>query len=558
MKKTLYILSFLSLCLCAVHSHAQELMMLYRDQRIDLTQSTKRYSEIGFDTENRMLRSYLTNPAYERIVALDSTILKKSYVGVNASRGDLSGDYLLSEGNVSQNYSIDGFGSMSLRGEGTLYGHIQFSQGVDRSISWNAIRYSELYSPYVTTDSLGGDVNYDFYSIVGGYAFNKGCWNYGVEMSFDGEQAHRMTDPRLKNITSWVTAKVGVGYQGSRSTTLLSASYQRNKQHQTMRYWRPGQQERIFVCNGLGLYDTQYSLVVMGYSRMYYMWRMDANLNHTHQLGDRTSLSVGVGYDQYRVSTEETSVRNLFNATTRRVTPKLELVQNYSWGKQILYGELNHQSRAGEENIYETYLSDELNFVYDFRLISTRYNYFAENTDALLQFKTFWNVGSSGSSFSGLLGGYFSNRQERYTTRDFFVQNQWVEPHVGVGYDFRSTRNTLSLSMVYSQKFILEGVYDVDISRGANIEYLDFQHSFSPYAFYSSEYGSLRFSATYIHNLRRFSLGVRAEGMMRNGSRAEGVEYTGDIGFESSAPLLSKTVDRYIENYGRVSVFVLF
>lgn len=530
--------------------------LTYRDASVTLSPSGQRYEQFDFNTESRMLSNYLTNPAYERVLALDSTVVTRSYIAVSGAAANLSGDYLISEGNNFRNYSIDGFGVTTLKRHGTLYGHVQFSQGEDKSIGWNSIRYSDIYSPYITTDSIGGDTSYDFYSLKGGYAFNRGNWFYGVEVSFKGEQAHRMTDPRLLNITSWVNAKVGVGYHTSRSTTLLSASYERNKQYQTMRYWRPGQQERMFVTNGFGLYDTAYSLVVMGYSRMYYMGRMEFNLSHEYNFDNNSSLSLGVGYDRYRVSTEETSVRNLYNANTTLYTPKFEFKTKWAALDLSIYGEYNYHKRQGEENIYETYLSDEVNYVYDFRLISTRYNYSAVNSNFLLQIKPTLKV-TPLSAISLVAGAYGANREEAYVIGDYYVQNQWVEPHIGVGFDLNSRKNQISASFIYSQKLTLKGIYDVDIPE-SSIDYLDFQHAFAPYAFYANEYYGLKLSVSYIRHLKPISIGFKFEGMIRDGERNSDAIYTKEIGFESVAPLISKTPDLYNEKWGQFSTFVIF
>ena len=559
MRKSIYIL-VVFVIIASVNSVSAQDMLTFKNESARLSPSAIRYDEFDFSTENRMLTNYFSNPVFERIISLrkiDSTMMiqRRSYIAVNASAGGLPNDYKLSEGNNFTNYSIDGFGTLTLKEYGTLYGHAAYAKGCDKNIGWSGVRYADLYTPYITTDSLGGDINYDFYSISGGYAFNKSNWYFGLNASFRGEEAHRISDPRQLNLTSWINGDLGIGYVNNKSMFLFSVGYERNKQHHTVRYWRPGQQDRFFVSYGFGFFDDKQSKVSFGYSRMYYIDEVNTGITYRYNFNKKSLLTLGSSIKYNMLKTEESDIRTLYHATTYQFNPNVEFrfENRLKW---LIYGEFDYKGRCGTENIFEQYLVDELNHVYDFRQISEQQNYNSSISHFLLQVKPSYKIRRKHTI--SLVGGvYGERREEQYKVGDHRIMNKWIEPHAGLGYEFKHKNSQLILSSIFSKKFSLKNLYDVDLNS-SSLEYLDFQHAFAPYAFYANEYCGLKLNISYIRVLNAFSLGVRFESFIRNGQRNSNVVYTKDIGHESSAPLISKDPDMYKENWGKIALFVMF
>ncbi|MGV2541756.1 hypothetical protein FO502_20695, partial [Bacillus pumilus] len=104
-----------------------------------------------------------------------------------------------------------------------LSGRIQYAQGKHRNIGSSAMRLPELYFPYISTDSCGGDFKFDTYFAEGNYAFTLGKWTLGAKASFYGEQAYRPTDPRALNNTTWLRFNAGVARQIGRNLLLFDA-----------------------------------------------------------------------------------------------------------------------------------------------------------------------------------------------------------------------------------------------------------------------------------------------------------------------------------------------
>lgn len=91
----------------------------------------------------------------------------------------------------------------------------------------NACRHAERYFPYLSTDSVGGDTHYESYKVSGGYAFPLVRWVLGVQGAFDGELAHRLTDPRFLTIDTWLKAGVGASCDLHGQFSCLKFSYLR-------------------------------------------------------------------------------------------------------------------------------------------------------------------------------------------------------------------------------------------------------------------------------------------------------------------------------------------
>ena len=535
-------------------------LLKYKDDGNDLSPSETRFNNYDFNTENRMFRTLFYNPAMEHIISSDSlfqTNERRNYVGVNYSAAALPHDFLILEGNDFNNYSLNAFGVINPKDFGTLYGSIEYARGMDKNIGWNAIRYYDIFSPFITTDSVGGDSSWEMYSLSGGYGFNINRWTLGAEFSYKGEQAYRLTDPRIINTTSWVNLDFGVSYRFSNSIMMFNSGYERMKQYQTERYWMPGLQERFFQTYGFGMYNDKYSRVSFGYSRMAYVQEFSLGAAYILDFDKDSRISASVRYYRSWLKTEESSIINLYKSKTNYFIPTIEYKIQKGGFNLLAMTEANIRLRTGYENIYDQVLIDPSNNIYDNRLISTRQNYNARNIEALLQIKPSYEF-STKHELSLVAGSYFFQREEEYKSKTHHLLNQWVEPHLGLGYELKASRSEFNFSMLLSKKITTDKIYKVNLTSTDEIEYLDFQHAFNPFAFYANNYNAFRINAAYIQDFKPFAVGLKAEFMLCDGNRLDDVIYDKTIGYNNSVQMVSKTPDAYIEKFGKITLFVMF
>lgn len=158
-----------------------------------------------------------------------------------------------------------------------------------------------------------------------------------------------------------------------------------------------------------------------------------------------------------------------------------------------------------------------------------------------------------------VIGGIGSfMREEKYKDENYRIKNSALFPHGGVGYKMHHQKSEFSLSGLYIKK-LLSGTNTYDVTmKSLNIEHLDFQHAFSPYAYYNSTYSCINISGTYVYHLEKYGIGVNLKWMYKKGDRNKDAIYTGQIGFESSAPLINKEPDRHNGRWFSSSLFFVF
>ena len=552
----IYVFSLMTACtLQAQTTHLME------RQRTALSPSEQRFKANFDDMDVRCLNQLYSNPVYyEWVHTSDSLFSKSRYrnaVYTGYANGEQKGDFLPYEGNGSFDYRVGALGEYSLRYGGVLFGSAQYSRGKHENIGWSAMRYPELYTPYISTDSIGGDFLYEDYLIQGGYAFTLGQWKLGVNGLFHGEQAHRKTDPRALNNTTWLSIGAGVSRMLSGHLLIAQGKFGRNKQHLNMSYWRPGEQDRFFVCYGFGLYDVRESKVSFGYSRMYYIKEGEARLTYQSPQNNPFVIYASVGYEYDRMKTEESSICDLYYSKTNTFLPsvRLDWKPSSSW-ELSLWMDGRMDMRKGFENIFERYQSDVNNNIYDYRLIDTQQHYFYDKANLLGQLRVRYHINDHHTV--GLLGGASANyRREQYKSDGYEIKNLTMFPHGRLDYQMNVKRSELDLSFLFGKKLVLDNKYQVDLINNS-IEHLDFQHAFAPYAYYNSTCSSLQLSASYVYHFKRCGLGANVKFMYVSGDRDSSTRYDKTIGFTSTAPMISPCPDKHDEMWGSSSVFLVF
>ena len=378
----------------------------------------------------------------------------------------------------------------------------------------------------------------------------------GVKGTFYGEQAYRLTDPRALNNTTWLRFNVGVARSIGNHLLMLDAGYGRNKQHMQLRYWRPGQQDRFFVCYGFGLYDTRQSAVSFGKSRMYYIDEFNARLQYLFNTQSPLAIHASLGYAYQHMETEESDIYNLYESRSHQLSPLLRLtydVQN-DWQFE-LFSMCDIVLRKGYENIIEEYLIDKENNIYDFRTIATRQNYNRDTHAWTTAFKVSKRIGSVNI---GLQGGISTEGyEEKYASGTYRIKVQTLTPHAKLSAEWQAPKDDIAISLLYAHQSVGNNTYKVDM-QNQQIPHLDFQHAFAPYAFRTANLDKLTADITWQHQLKKIAIGLNAKLYIADGNRKKDVAYTGDIGFSSTAPMISAFPDKHLERWGSITMFVTF
>lgn len=483
---------------------------------------------------------------------------KQNIVLTSFGKGKTDGDFIPYEGKSNEDWRLFGHGCHNFGKHGTLYGTIQYAKGTHKEISWSTMRFPELYWPYTLTDSTGGDSKYEYYGIEGGYGVNLGKVYFGVIAQFDGELAYRMTDPRLKNNTTFLQLGFDAGYNSPKGQRLMAeAKYLRNKEHESDSYWRPGEQQRFFTLYGFGLYDNKRSSVSMGRSRMYYINGFKSHFSYASPTEKIINVTLNLGLNINKMDAEESDFTSPYASKTTTFSPQIEFKWKINEKNTISLFSDNHlEKRLGYERVFEKYITNTATSSYDYRQI-------AENQYYTLLTRQGFNALRYSVSFGKhhLLGiqygiGYFY-RSEKNSFYDFSVTNKNIINIPRIDYKLSTKKHELSAGINWGRQKVKRHDYNVDI-KTSSIQHLDFQTCFAPYAYYASEYDMLTADLTYIYNFSKFGLGMRLKYMNISGNRLDDVEYTKEIGFNSICPMISPQSDIHNEQWINASLFVLF
>lgn len=547
---------------------------IYEWQTNALSPSEKRWSELSSSVDARITSSLRQHPVYhamkndetdsmktKRDSSLPSTFYphdKQNIVLTSYGKGKTDGDFIPYEGKSNEDWRLFGHGCHNFGKHGTLYGTIQYARGTHKEISWSAMRFPELYWPYTLTDSTGGDSKYEYYGIEGGYGVNLGKVYFGVIAQFDGELAYRMTDPRLKNNTTFLQLGFDAGYISPKGQRLMAeAKYLRNKEHESDSYWRPGEQQRFFTLYGFGLYDNKRSSVSMGRSRMYYVNGLKSHFSYASPTDKTVCTTINIGLNINKMNAEDSDFTSPYASKTTTFSPQIEFKWKINENNTISLFSDNHlEKRLGYERVFEKYITNTATSSYDYRQIAENQYYTLLTRQGLNALRYSVSLGKH-----HILGiqygiGYFY-RSEKNSFYDFSVANKNMINIPRFDYKLSTKKHELSAGINWGHQKVKHHEYNVDI-KTSSIQHLDFQTCFAPYAYYASEYDILAADLTYIYYFKKLGIGIRLKYMNISGNRLDDVEYTKEIGFNSICPMISPQSDIHNEQWINVSIFVLF
>ena len=132
-------------------------------------------------------------------------------------------------------------------------GSAGYERGVKRAVCWNSSSDWALLAPYVTLDTLGGDLQKEQYTFRARYARRIGKAFATGAVSYRALHEYRDFDPRPRNVTADLEILVGGGLQAGRSALSLEAGYRKYHQNGDISFMDPrGHNTAVFHWLALG------------------------------------------------------------------------------------------------------------------------------------------------------------------------------------------------------------------------------------------------------------------------------------------------------------------
>lgn len=141
-----------------------------------------------------------------------------------------------------------------------VWGNVLYNNGIIKNVVWNETSDIEFLYPYLSADSIGGDINSETYYFNGGYAQQLRNVILGAKLKYRALQEYRDIDPRPKNTVADFEISAGLGCSVSSKYTLsFAGSLRRYKQTNLIKYLSPLGGNRTYHLTGLGMDYVRFS-----------------------------------------------------------------------------------------------------------------------------------------------------------------------------------------------------------------------------------------------------------------------------------------------------------
>ena len=161
-----------------------------------------------YNEERRQTNNLYYNPANMS----DYSTSSMSEFGINY-QSDQQKTYLQQKGSGDNGINLKTNSYKRLKSNNVVWGDAQYSNVVRKNLRYNENLDFERIAPYVTLDSVGGQINIENYHFAGGYAKKNNRFGFGLSGSYTAQMAYRSRDPRLRDTTSDLLVSAGINYK---------------------------------------------------------------------------------------------------------------------------------------------------------------------------------------------------------------------------------------------------------------------------------------------------------------------------------------------------------
>lgn len=182
----------------------------------------------------------------------------QAQVGVRVREEDDA--YLPAEGKGLLQGEFTAHSRHSLDSTRRVEGWASYERGVKRAVNWNTSSDWDLLSPYITLDTLGGDLQKEQYRFAARFASCPGRFFYSLLADYRALHEYRDVDPRPRNITADLQLSAQGGIRRGAYALSLEAGYRRYKQNEDVEFMDPrGNNTSVLHYLGFGRYSTRFS-----------------------------------------------------------------------------------------------------------------------------------------------------------------------------------------------------------------------------------------------------------------------------------------------------------
>lgn len=329
-------------------------------------------------------------------------------IGVSYFMRDESGALILQEGDRFDNGNFGADSYIRLNDHSVAFASVGYVNGKKRNVLWNSSSDFLLLYPYVTADTVGGDLSHEKYAFSGGYSRRDGRFGYGAMASYRALHEYRKTDPRPRNITSDFNAVLSLGYEAGANLLYAAFSGRIYRQISDVRFYDPAGANTVEMpMTGLGTYFERFTGngVFLG----------------TYHKGNGYSVRIGTipcntpGWIGEAVFSSFTVDRLLSNQNDVPITSlnqtDFSVYAGYkgnSWGVSLCG---SHKRRSGTEMIIDNGASDIYN------VLGASVMYMDEKTSVSLSLCADWRRGGVMWSFAPVAGWTYSTTEYLYPER---------------------------------------------------------------------------------------------------------------------------------------------
>lgn len=337
----------------------------------------------------------------------------------------------------------------------TLWGEAFYDNGRLLDLKWNETADMEMLYPYLTADSVGGDLKLERYAFIGGYADRRESWSWGVQLGYLAGIYYRSVDPRPRDITGCLSLKFGGGYRISDHYVLtVGLKGERYRQTNEIAFMSETFESKIYHCTGLGTHYVRFAGT--GKNSRYDGWRYGGDIGLV--TSRESGLVAALGIERFQFEKILSDLNRLPLVSSRDVAIHAECGFRTRRGQNVWMtkGKLSFVSRIGKENIF----GDPSMSVYP--MISSLRKYSRRNVSASVS--ALWCHLRGGLPLISVVPefGYRGN-SERYVTPDRRLASDDFTGALTLRYD-------LGLPYKIHCALMLRGDFDVPVNHSLEMD----------------------------------------------------------------------------------------